>query len=109
MRLTNRAAPNPIAINVVLEIPRFGWETTSGTPPWAADAHPQADDSWHTIPVLRRKGRNKSLNAARAKKPPTGVTIRTTFGKVSGSTEKPITVPKPKGSRRNASKIRAAE
>src|SRR3990167_1973871 len=107
--LLNKQMPNPKTIKDVLDIPTFGRALGKGVPPFVADAHSHAEVSGHTIPVLIKKGRKRSLKAANAKKPPTGVTIRTTRGNVSESTGKPKIVPKPKGSRKNASKTRAKE
>src|SRR3990167_7878475 len=107
--LINRQTPNPKTIKDVLDIPTFGRASGKGSPPFVADAHSHAEASGHTIPVLIKKGRKRSLKAAKAKKPRTGVTIRTTRGNVSESTGKPKIVPKPSGSRKNASKIRANE
>ena len=107
--LINRQTPNPKTIKDVLDIPTFGRALGNGDPPFVADAHSHAEASGHTIPVLIRKGRKRSLKAANAKKPPTGVTIRTTRGNVSENTGKPKIVPKPRGSRKNASKTRAIE
>src|SRR3989339_2230117 len=78
--LINRQTPNPKTIKDVMDIPTFGRALGNGDPPFVADAHSHAEASGHTIPVLIRKGRKRSLKAANAKKPPTGVTIRTPRG-----------------------------
>ncbi len=112
IKLIKRQTPNPKAIKDVLGVLRFGLAGGMGIGPpqfGVGAAHSQGDASWHTIPTLIKNGRNKSLNAASAKNPPTGVTIRTTRGNASGRTGKPMTVPKPRGSRKNESKIKAME
>ena len=50
-----------------------------------------------------------NLHNARAKKPPTGVIINTTTGKLSGNIRKFISVPNPRGSLISARKISAIE
>src|SRR3990167_6409746 len=112
--LINRHPPNPMAIKDDLDslcvwLITFAWFLIFTGVLHSAVAHSHADASGYTIPVFRNIGRSKSLKAANAKKPPTGVIIKTTLGIFSGITWKPIIVPKPRGSRKNASIIRAIE
>src|SRR3989304_1060101 len=100
--LINKQTPNPKTIKDVLDIPTFGRALGNGVPPFVADAHSHAEASGHTIPVLIKKGRKRSLNAANAKNPPTGVTIRTTRGNVEGTRGMAKIVPKPSGQPQNA-------
>src|SRR3989339_1024571 len=107
--LIKRQTPTPKVIKEALDIPIFGRATGKGVPPFAVSAHSHAEVSGHTIPVLIKNGRKRSLKAANAKNPPTGVTISTTRGNVSENRGMPKIVPKPSGSRKNASKTRAKE